>query len=124
MKKSRQTLWILMMLAPVGAGAATVAKQTWIDGMSTAIPTMFCTPNHYFRQCFSVTAAECEETSASAARVCLNKHKDEIPGVLQQPQDGQRLGTVIGQCAGSAYEVTLIKKRSNNPKCSDPNNWK
>ena len=106
------------------AQAATVDKKTWMDGMATAVPTLFCAPKQYFRQCFKVTAAECEETSASAVRVCLNKNKDQIPDVLNQPQDGQRLGNTIGTCAGTAYEIALSKKRVSDPRCNNPNNWR
>ena len=106
------------------AQAATVDKKTWMDGMATAVPTLFCAPKQYFRQCFKVSAAECEDTSASAVRVCLNKNKDQIPDVLNQPEDGQRLGNIIGRCAGVTYEIALMKKRSSDPKCNDPNNWR
>ena len=106
------------------AQAATIEKKTWMDGMSTAIPTLFCAPSQYFRKCFAVSATECEETSASAVRVCLAKNKDQIPEVLNQPQDGQRLGNIIGQCAGINYEIALKKKRASDPKCNDPNNWR
>jgi len=104
--------------------AAEVKKADWVEGMKTVVPTMFCAPAMYFRQCFSVSATECEETSASATRVCLDKHKSEIPEILVQPKDGSRLGMIIGQCAGTAYEISLKKKRISNAKCNDPNNWR
>jgi hypothetical protein len=104
--------------------AADVKKVDWVEGMKTVIPTMFCAPSRYFRQCFSVSAIECEETSTSATRVCLDKHKGEIPEILVQPKDGSRLGEIIGQCAGIAYEISLKKKRISNAKCDDPNNWR
>ena len=91
--------------------------------MTTALPTAFCNASQYFRQCFNVTAQECEETAASATRICLNKNKSKIPSVLQQPKDGTHWGTIIGSCAGEAYEITLIKKRINNRKCDNPANW-
>lgn len=103
--------------------ADQISKQDWISAMSTVLPTAFCDANQYFRQCFKVTAQECEETAASATRICLNKNKDKIPAVLNQPQDGTHWGTIIGGCAGEAYEITLIKKRISNTKCNDPANW-
>ena len=103
--------------------ANEVKKSDWINGMSTALPTAFCASEQYFRQCFKVTAQECEEVAASATRVCLNKHKDKIPAVLRQPDDGMQWGRVVGACAGEAFETTLIKKRVNNAKCNDPASW-
>lgn len=100
-----------------------VNKTDWMNAVSTALPTAFCNSSQYFRQCFTVTAQECEETAASATRVCLNKHKDKIPNTLIQPKDGTHWGTIIGSCAGEAYEVSLVKKRIKNKKCDNPENW-
>ncbi len=106
------------------ATAATVSKAEWMDGMSTVLPTAFCAPAQYYRQCFEVTAPQCEEAAASATRVCLARHRDEIPAVLNQPQDGTRWGTVVGQCAGRAYEIALLKQRRADARCNDPSQWK
>lgn len=114
----------LVLALPLGAGAAEVAKAVWMDSMSTALPTMFCGQSMYFRQCFNVTAPECEATAASATRVCLAKSQAQIPDVLVQPKDGTQWGTVVGQCAGEAYEITLVKKRISNARCNDPANWR
>ena len=127
-KKSQRTRVVsaasLAALIPLVCTAATIDRASWIGGMETAIPTMFCASSQYFRQCFSVSPEECEETSASAARVCLSRYRDQIPEVLNQPQDGQRLGQLVGQCAGSTYEIALAKKRTSTPKCNDPANWR
>ena len=113
----------IALLSPLSSNAVEVSKADWYNGMSTALPTVFCNSNQYFRQCFSVSAQKCEETAASATRVCLNKNDKDIPSILVQPKDGTHWGTVIGKCAGEAYEITLIKKRINNAKCNDVSNW-
>lgn len=121
----RRSMTVLVLLAAaVATPAATVIKAEWIDSMSTVLPTAFCSAPQYFRQCFDVTAAQCEETAASATRICLARYKDEIPAVLNQPQDGTRWGTTIGTCAGQAYEATLLKQRRNDAKCNDPGRWR
>ena len=114
----------LFVALPSTAGAAEVAKAVWMDSMSTALPTMFCEQSMYFRQCFKVTAAECEATAASATRICLAKSQAQIPDVLMQPKDGTQWGTVVGQCAGEAYEITLVKKRVSTDRCNDPAHWR
>ena len=116
-------LSMAFIILPISAQALEVSKSEWIKGMSTVLPTAFCNSNQYFRQCFSVTAEECEETAASATRICLSKNDENIPDILVQPKDGTLWGTVIGKCAGEAYEITLIKKRLNNEKCNDISNW-
>jgi hypothetical protein len=115
---------LLMSAVIFPANAVEVSKQAWIDAMSTALPTAFCNSKQYFRQCFNVTPPECVETAASATRVCLGKYKDKIPDVLNQPEDGTHWGSIIGSCAGEAYETVLIKHRIDNEKCSNPANWK
>ena len=115
---------IFVLLISGSAHSQEVAKDVWIDKMSTALPTVFCQSDQYFRQCFDVSQIECEETAISATRVCLQKYKDKIPNVLVQPKDGTYWGSIIGRCAGEAYELSFLKKRISNTKCNDPNNWK
>lgn len=120
--KSKYLLSAILLL-PIYAQAVEVNKAEWIDAMSTALPTAFCNSSQYFRQCFSITAHECEETAASATRICLSKNSANIPHVLHQPKDGTHWGTIIGKCAGEAFEASLASKRINNSKCNDINNW-
>ncbi len=121
--KTKVTIFTLLVTLSFYLQAVEVNKVAWVNAMTTALPTAFCNANQYFRQCFSVTAQECEETAASATRICLNQNKNKIPSMLQQPKDGVHWGTIIGACAGEAYEVTLIKKRIKNKKCDNPANW-
>ena len=120
--KSKLTIITILSL-PLTVNAVEVSKPDWYNGMSTVLPTVLCNSSQYFRQCFSVSAQECEETAASATRVCLKKNDKDIPNILIQPKDGAHWGTVIGSCAGEAYEITLTKKRINNSKCNDVSNW-
>lgn len=115
---------LLGLALPASGQAVKVKKAAWIDAMSTALPAAFCNPRQYFRQCFRVTARECERAAASATRICLDKNKDRIPAVLNQPQDGRRWGATVGSCAGQTYEISLIKKRIDSKRCNDPANWR
>jgi len=117
-------LVIFILLISASANSAEVSKEAWLNSMSTILPTAFCQANQYFRQCFDVSQTECEETAMSATRICLQKHKDEIPETLTQPNDGAYWGRIVGRCAGEAYAITLRKKRISDQKCNDPNNWK
>ena len=92
--------------------------------MSTVLPAMFCAPQSYFRQCFRVSAQQCEEAAVSAARICLNKHGNDIPATLTMPRDGEHWGRIVGQCAGVATEAAMLKQRIGNAKCNDPAQWK
>ena len=100
-----------------------IAKDKWVEFMSTAVPTTFCTSSQYFRQCFDVTAQQCEEVATSATRICLKKHEDQIPNSLIQPEDGTYWGNIIGTCAGEAYGASLIDVYIDSDKCRDPSHW-
>ncbi len=106
------------------ANANEVAKDKWLDGMSTALPTAFCNSDQYFRKCFKISQQQCIETATSATQVCLNKYSKDIPKTLIQPKDGTHWGTLVGRCAGEAFEVSLLKKRIHNENCDNVENWK
>jgi hypothetical protein len=103
--------------------AVEVPKDNWVNAMKSALPAAFCNSSMYFRQCFSVTAEQCEETAASTTRICLKNNDKDIPNTLIQPKDGTHWGTIIGSCAGEAYETTLMKNKISNAKCNDISNW-
>jgi hypothetical protein len=103
--------------------AQEVAKDQWVAAMKTALPAAFCNSAQYFRQCFDVTAVECEEAAASTTRICLTELNSQIPNILIQPKEGTLWGTKVGECAGNAYETSLIKKRISNAECNDVSNW-
>jgi hypothetical protein len=114
----------IILIASTSIAANEVSRDDWTNRLATAFPVYVCQANQYFRQCFNVTQTECEETALSAIRTCLAQNKDKIPTRISLPEEGTRLGTVIGACAGTAYEAVLQKKRISNSKCNNPENWK
>ncbi len=108
---------------PLLAFAQTAGKKEWMDYVAKGMPAAFCSPQAYFRQCFNVTAQECEAAATSATRTCLDKHGNDIPATLAMPRDGQQWGGVIGKCAGTSTELAMVKKRISNAKCNDPRQW-
>lgn len=112
-----------LVALPLLAFAQTAGKKEWMDYVAKGMPEAFCTPQAYFRQCFSVTAQECESAATTATRTCLDKHGGDIPGTLTMPRDGQHWGGVIGKCAGTSTEMAMLKKRISNAKCNDPRQW-
>ncbi|HET6922294.1 MAG TPA: hypothetical protein VFI16_04015 [Anaeromyxobacteraceae bacterium] len=107
----------LCLLAAAPARAQEVAKADWIETMKTALPTAFCAEGAPFRTCFAVTHEECEDTAASAVRLCLKKFQSRIPARLKQPEDGTKWGQKIGECTGNSYAAALVKKKLNTKEC-------
>ena len=116
-------LFLPLMLISIQASAVEVGKAVWITQMESVVPVAFCQSEQYFRQCFDVTAVQCEETMSSSTRVCLTKHEKGIPDPLNQPEDGTHWGTVLGTCVGETYEATLAQKRKSDPICFNPSHW-
>jgi hypothetical protein len=56
---------ILVLLISASAHSQEVARDVWIDKMSTVLPAAFCMAGQYFRECFDVSQIECEETPHS-----------------------------------------------------------
>lgn len=119
--KSIIFLTVLLMSAQVSA--VEIAKSEWMDRMTTGLPAYFCQSDQYFRQCFEVSAEQCEEAMSSATRLCLAKYSDEIPEVLVQPDAGTSWGSVVGRCVGETYDVTNAQKRKMDAVCMDPSHW-
>ncbi len=115
---------LALLIFALGAKAQIANKEVWIEEMSTVLPVAFCQSGSFYRQCFSVTAARCEEVAMSAARICLSKHKNEIPDSLRQPRDGEHWGNIVGNCTGTAYALTLSKEFSTADRCTNINSWK
>jgi hypothetical protein len=116
-------LLALLLLATTHANADGVTKEQWISNMNTALPVLFCKSDWYFMKCFDISKTECEETATSATHVCLKSLQNEFPDTFHGLKDGEFWGTKVGECAGRAYEATLLYKRISNQECNDPNNW-
>lgn len=115
---SKKLLVVVILVLSNSTFGAEVDKEIWIDHMTTALPTLFCNPSQYFRQCFNVSAEQCEEVAVSAARICLDKNRSQIPNTLVQPEDGNHWGTIIGRCAGCASCFSPAGVHRTRPRCA------
>lgn len=126
MKMNMKILLLLFVfLSPVYAQEGEMARESWLEAMGNMLPAAFCTPGGYFTECFSVSPEECQALARTATRTCMDQKKGEIPAVLNMPGDGSSWGAVLGNCAGEAYESTLVGqgKRIASEQCDDPSNW-
>jgi hypothetical protein len=120
---TQKLLPLVACLFVVPALSQEVAKSLWMDQMTTAVPALFCQEPQYFRQCFEVSAEECEELVISSTRVCLQRYDQQIPETLVQPNDGARWGNLVGSCVGRTYEIGFAERKVSDPRCNDPSQW-
>lgn len=113
--------------APGGAPADAAQVETvtkWMEGMKSVLPSLFCKDGSYFRECFQISAQECETEAIRVTRVCIESKRDElIKNFKPTEADGKKWGEKVGECAGAAFEISYKEKRKNNPKCDDPSQW-
>ena len=102
--------------------AGEASKEDWTSYMSTTFPTTLC-QLPFYRQCFDVTQSECEEAVLSATIECIEEYEDDIPDVLNQPNDGTYWGKIIGRCVGEAYLSEFEESLISSEKCNNPANW-
>jgi hypothetical protein len=110
------------------ADANVIEKQSWLDLLRATLPSIFCSEGSYFRSCFEVTADECLKVAAESTELCLAKSEKDVPDLLALTSEtssdsAAHWSSVIGECAGSGYEESLLAKRIGGGKCDDPNAW-
>lgn len=126
--KRNLTVFILTALFASGIPHAAPAVDTlpraqWLGEMGDLLPALFCQGGTYFRSCFETDAAACHKAASHATASCLEAHRDQIPEILRQPQDGQRWGEKIGTCAGTRYEEAFRSLRIDSESCNNPMEW-
>jgi hypothetical protein len=119
----RRLVFVLPLLVSVNALAdASIPKAQWIVQMQKLLPTTFCQPGMYFRECFKVTEAQCNEVASTTTHQCLKDVEDKLPATLDA-SSGRDWGTKVGTCAGGQFETSQMTKKVASAKCSDPSNW-
>ncbi|MFP3977477.1 hypothetical protein [Marinobacter sp. KMM 10035] len=117
---------VTVLMAVVISGlvqAQEVTKEQWVSAMKIVLPAAMCQSAEFFRQCYKVSAVECEEVASSTTRTCLNNLDAKMPSKLVLPKDGAFWGDKVGQCAGVAYSTVIQEKFTNNENCLNPGNW-
>jgi hypothetical protein len=91
--------------------------------VAAAVPEV-CADGSYFRECLSLSAAQCEQAAVSAAKVCLADQADRLPSTFTSKQQSQEAGALIGRCLGRSMDANFSMAKVTNAKCRDPNAWK
>ncbi|NND66138.1 MAG: hypothetical protein HKN19_01005 [Halioglobus sp.] len=117
---------LVFFLALVAAGPALsieITREDWLARQSTAIPTALCMQSQRFRECYSVTKAECTEVVKAATQTCLLKFEPRLPEVLDTRGHIRFWGGALAACAGTSYESTMADRRKSGNWCDDQTGW-
>ncbi len=98
--------------------------ETWIRRLGELLPGEFCKEGTFFRQCFTISAAECEATAAAHYTPCVSTHRAALP-LIRSAESGQQGGEIIGSCVGVAFHSELEQKGKfiSSAKCNDADAW-
>ena len=113
-----------LLLAVNSIKAAELSREQWSNRFARALPASLCEEHYYFRQCFRITAAQCEATVLSATRDCLIDLGTQIPLVFRTKRQYEDAGKLVGQCAGTTVETKFTPHKLSSDKCRDPNAWR
>ena len=109
----------MIILFTSHASAQEVSKSAWITQMSNLLPAYTCQDNQYFRVCFNLEAATCNQTMTRLTKSCINQYASQIPDPLVQPVDGTKWGTTVGACAGGLYDIEHSAEKINSELCNN-----
>lgn len=115
---------VLVLIASL-AYAEPVPRAVWVESFKTGFANYICKSGEFFRECFNVTERECLEEALRATKTCLADKGPSLPDPIKLPEEGTKWGSVVGSCAGSAYEIGLKArgKRKESAECNNPSLW-
>jgi hypothetical protein len=111
--------------APALPTGLAPGAQLFVTLMAESTPREFCQEQAFFRQCFSVTEAECRTRIRAEFAKCARAHAAEMPA-HPDAENGRTAGEVLGRCTGAAYEIGLAAqgRRSMRAECNDIDRWR
>ena len=116
--KTKKVLILILSILSTEIMAQGIPKDKFLSAAEIGFPVKFCNPQTPFRQCFTLTPQECEETVSSATRVCIKKLNNQIPAFIQSREDAGKIGKDIGECTGQAFAMTHYQKRIKSEQCN------
>ncbi len=98
--------------------------DTWLDQMRALLPKELCKQGTFFRECFTITEAECMQVSREEFEPCVKNNLAKLPRI-RDASTGQQGGEILGRCVGIGFQTRLDKigRFTNTPKCNDPSQW-
>lgn len=108
---------IAQTTAAVAEEAQSISKADWIKEMTSGLPKEVCKPGTFFTDCFGQTSAECETNIATEVSACATKLSGQMPETFTTVAESEKLGGLLGECAGEAFTTKHMDKVVDSDKC-------
>jgi hypothetical protein len=117
--------WICRGIACVALIAAASKADTpgmpqseWSGLLRARLPSLICRDHWYVRQCFSISAEECDSAIKSDLTGCLQEFGTRIPPIITSKEDSAEWGKTIAQCIGARFEHTMKRHKKSSAQCA------
>lgn len=119
MNRLSRTIFFLAWVCSFSIGqAADLTQDRWRDFMTKNMPSLFCKPDQYYRECYEVTPEECQNAVAFAVEACIADHIQELPDIFTYT-DSRRWGAVIEKCVDAEYTITFGNQKIDTDACKE-----
>ena len=112
-------LFLCILIFSFGSGqAADLTQERWINFMTKNMPSLFCKPDQYYRDCYEVTKEECEDTASFAVEACIANYIQDLPDIFSY-EESRKWGAVIEKCVDEEYERTYSNQKKDTQECKE-----
>ena len=109
---------VFLALSGGASGATELTQSQWAERFEATLPGFICREDWYFRQCFSVTAQQCQAATQAAAKTCLDEAKSGMPAVIRSREDSGSWGAKVASCTGALLEDRMKQQKNPTAQCA------
>ena len=110
-------IFVLIVFPFSQAQARDLTQEQWIEFMTKNLPTVFCDPSQYYRECFEVTQEECKDMVTLFIGNCIDKNIMAMPETFDL-KESRTWGSILEKCVDEIYVNTYTNLRIDNEYCS------
>jgi len=109
---------VFLTLGGGASSAAELSQSQWAEKFAATLPGFICREDWYFRQCFSVTAQQCQAATQAAAKTCLDEAKNGMPAVIRSRDESGSWGAKVASCTGALLEDRMKQQKKPSAQCA------
>ena len=107
---------VLFTFSPLQAGEQT--QDQWTKYMTQNLPSVFCSPNQYYRECYDISQEDCKEAISDIAEACIDQNIENMPDVFTI-KESRHWGPLIEKCIDEEYSRLNSDQRIDSQYCKD-----